>query len=53
MYRVFLIDRKQKAIIDLINKNNKKCFQHVSAVALKHGEIGKYHEIKKKKLSLL
>ena len=48
MYRVFLIDRKQKAIIDLINKNNKKCFQHVSAVALKHGEIGKHQEIKKK-----
>ena len=53
MYRVFLIHSKQKTIINLINENNKKCFQHVSAVALKHGKIGKHHEIIKKVRSFI
>ena len=48
MYRVFLIHSKKKTILHLINENSKKCFQHVSAVALKHGKIGKHHEIIKK-----
>ena len=34
----------KRAAINPINKNNNKCFQYTTTVALNHEEIGKTHK---------
>ena len=38
------MDKKQKTIINLINKKDNKCFQYAATVALDYKKIGKNPE---------
>ena len=42
------MDKKQKATINFINKNDNKCFQYAATLALNHKETGKDSERIKK-----
>ena len=59
VFKVFLVVKKMEILtqivpdvsiypyyhqINAINKNDNKCFQYVTTVALSHEKIGKYHE---------